>query len=142
MAKRRSPERRLCLEDVPLIKGMLKRGDLQSDIAAYFGINGARPSEINTGKRYRDVPTAPPHKLPPAGPYPSVRAGIEAKMALENARQVIDVALAIIARYESDEDGARRRVDTPLQPPYKLPQRYPVHRVREARANGELRLDR
>jgi hypothetical protein len=28
--------------DVPAIKGMLARGDVQSDIAAYFGVNAGR----------------------------------------------------------------------------------------------------
>src|SRR5437899_5050837 len=54
-----------------LIKGMLKRGDEQSDIAACFLINGGRISEINTGKRFGHVKPAPVEELPPAGPYPS-----------------------------------------------------------------------
>ena len=60
---------RLDAEIAALIKGMLKRGDRQSDIAACFLINGGRISEINTGQRFPDVPAAT--ELPPHGPYPS-----------------------------------------------------------------------
>jgi len=52
-----------------LAKGMIARGDRQSDIAAYFGVNGGRISEINTGKAHQNVPRAPLSMLPPAGPY-------------------------------------------------------------------------
>jgi hypothetical protein len=55
-----------------LAKGMIARGDRQSDIAAYFGVNGGRISEINTGKAHQDVPQAASAILPPAGPYPVV----------------------------------------------------------------------
>jgi hypothetical protein len=55
--------------DAALVKGMLARGDKQSDIAAWFKTNGGRISETNTGRRFRDVKPAPPHALPPPGPY-------------------------------------------------------------------------
>lgn len=55
--------------DAALIKGMLARGDRQSDIAAYFGVNGGRVSEINTGLRFAEVKCARANVLPPAGPY-------------------------------------------------------------------------
>lgn len=48
-----------------LIKGMLKRGDDQSDIAAFFLVNGGRVAEINNGKRYPEVRAAQPDYLPP-----------------------------------------------------------------------------
>lgn len=55
---------------VPIIKAMLRRGDKQSDIAACFGTNGGRISEINTGQRYATVHACEPHEaLPPSGPY-------------------------------------------------------------------------
>jgi hypothetical protein len=37
--------------DAALIKGMLARGGKQSDIAAFFGTNGVRVAEIDTGQR-------------------------------------------------------------------------------------------
>ncbi len=55
---------------IPLIKGMLKRGDDQSDIAAWFLINSGRVAEINTGQRSQDV-RASHTDLPPPSPHPS-----------------------------------------------------------------------
>ena len=66
-----------------LIKGMLRRGDKQSDIAACFLINGGRISEINTGLRFADITAAPEAELPPPAPYPSL---MEAKCSQTNAR--------------------------------------------------------
>lgn len=54
--------------DAAIIKGMLKRGDMQQDIAAYFGTNGGRIAETNKGYRFPDVKPAPRHLLPAAGP--------------------------------------------------------------------------
>jgi hypothetical protein len=54
-----------------LVKGMLLRGDKQSDIAACFLLNIGRVSEINTGERFADAPTAPAEGLPPPPPYVS-----------------------------------------------------------------------
>ncbi len=51
------------------IKGMLERGDRQSDIAAYFSINQGRIYEISSGQRFANVIAASPESLPPAGPY-------------------------------------------------------------------------
>lgn len=59
----------LNLRDASLIKGMLIRKDKQSDIAAYFGVNGGRISEINTGKTFFSAPVSPAEFLPPPGPY-------------------------------------------------------------------------
>ena len=55
--------------DAAAIKGMLMRGDRQSDIAAYFSVNGGRISEINTGKTFSLVVPLVSDLLPPAGPY-------------------------------------------------------------------------
>lgn len=55
--------------EAALIRGMIARGDLQQDIAAYFGLNAGRVSEVNTGKRHPTVPAADPAELPPSGPY-------------------------------------------------------------------------
>jgi hypothetical protein len=58
-------------EDIAIIKGMLARGDKQSDVAAYFGTNSGRIAETNTGQRYAGILPAAPHQLPPAGPHVS-----------------------------------------------------------------------
>ena len=59
---------RLDAADAALVKGMIARGDLQSDIAAYFRTNPGRISEINTGRKYAHIPPAPPSTLPPSEP--------------------------------------------------------------------------
>lgn len=69
-----------------LIKGMLLRGDDQSDIAACFLINGGRISEINTNKRFVEVTAAPPDELPPPAPYPSPFELLHAQQGLWAAR--------------------------------------------------------
>lgn len=70
MQKRRSY--RLSTADAAVVKGMLARGDRQSDVAAYFCVNGGRISEINTGQAHSQVPQAPSAMLPPSGPYSCV----------------------------------------------------------------------
>ena len=62
---------RLDAETASLIKGMLVRGDKQSDIAACFQINAGRVAEINTGQRFTHITPMPADQLPPQGPYPS-----------------------------------------------------------------------
>ncbi len=44
---------------VSIVKLALKKGYMQHDIAAYFGINQGRISEINTGKRGTGILPAP-----------------------------------------------------------------------------------
>jgi hypothetical protein len=56
-------------KQISIVKGMLARGDTQSDIAAFFACNGGRIAEISTGMKGEHVPLAPSHELPPTGPY-------------------------------------------------------------------------
>ncbi len=56
-------------DDARIAKGMLDRGDRQSDIAAYFGVNGGRVAEIAKGITFWWVQPAPFDQLPPSGPY-------------------------------------------------------------------------
>ncbi len=44
--------------DAAIVKARLSRGDRQSDIAADYRVNAGRVSEINTGKKFADVPIA------------------------------------------------------------------------------------
>ncbi|WP_315924265.1 hypothetical protein [Mesorhizobium sp. SP-1A] len=55
--RRRSPK--VSPEMAAKIKTMLAHGMAQHDIAARFGINQGRVSEVNNGKRHPDVPPAP-----------------------------------------------------------------------------------
>ena len=98
---------RLDLEIVSLVKGMLKRGDKQSDIAACFLINGGRVSEINTGQRFADIAPAQEDELPPPAPYPSPfelwkahRETWRVRIALEKAHDAIQEALVAVHKVE------------------------------------------
>lgn len=90
--------------EIALVKGMLARGDRQSDIAAYFGVNGGRIAEINTGATGGEIAAALPNDLPPAGPYfISGRSTIRAEETLLALRDLIDGAIADIRGWR---DGA------------------------------------
>jgi len=89
--------------DIATIKGMLARGDRQSDIAAWFGCNSGRIAEINTGKRGADI-HAMHNGLPPAGPYViSVRAALKSRETLTALRDIIDGSLSEIDAWERIE---------------------------------------
>lgn len=97
------------LEDwmIPLIKGMLSRGDDQSDIAACFLINSGRVAEINTGQRSPEVKAASAEDLPPAGPYPSAyelwKANSSmwaARVALQAVKEKVEQALIAVENAE------------------------------------------
>jgi hypothetical protein len=71
-SKRAAPRFGLLDENkAAIIKGMLVRGDKQSDIAAHFHVNGGRIAEINRGRRFATVRVAEPCELP----RPSQEAG-------------------------------------------------------------------
>ena len=59
---------RISEQDAAIVKGMILRGDRQSDIAAYFCVNGGRIAEINKGKRFAEV-LPQTNYLPEPGPY-------------------------------------------------------------------------
>ena len=85
---------RLSEKDAGIVKGMLKRGDRQHDIAAWFGVNGGRIAEIKTGEKFNWVSAVSANKLPPTGPYP---AGRDAMLAIE----VISKMKSTLAEAES-----------------------------------------
>lgn len=90
--------------DISLVKGMLARGDRQSDIAAWFGCNSGRVAEINTGQRGAERPTAAAHVLPPPGPYTvSVRGAMKARETLGALRDLIDETIAEVDKWDRSE---------------------------------------
>jgi hypothetical protein len=104
----RDSERHLDESMASLIKGMLARGDKQSDIAAFFLINGGRVSEINTKQRFQNVPSAVVDDLPPPAdqspsPFEMWRMGRElwrVRVALESARDSVLEAEAAVHKAE------------------------------------------
>src|SRR5689334_6063201 len=86
---------RMSRKDAGVAKGMLRRGDRQHDIAAWFGVNGGRIAAIATGEKFHDV-EAVIDNLPPQGPYLAGRDAHAAMFALEEAGKTINAALALI----------------------------------------------
>jgi len=82
-------------DDAAIVKGMLKRGDRQHDIAAYFGVNGGRIGEISTGDKFAHAPIQT-HDLPPAGPYLTGKSSIAVKRRLEEVRATLADAMTRI----------------------------------------------
>jgi hypothetical protein len=93
----------LTREDAAVVKGMLKRGDRQSDIASFFGVNGGRIADINTEKKWHEVEIALPEHLPPAGPYLAGRSALKARDTLIALRDLINYALSTIDLFEEVE---------------------------------------
>ena len=95
--------------DVPIILGMIQRGDRKHDIAAWFGLNQGRIADAEEGK-YGNHSPAPASKLPPAGsPGPRARAlRAEAQRVLQlmkNGDQTAINRLAdAIADFDKDVD--------------------------------------
>ena len=86
-------------QDAALIKGMLRRGDRQHDIAAWFGVNGGRIAEIATGTRFTEVECADAELLPPVGPYPKASQALEAIAALAQAKTALSMAENTIRQF-------------------------------------------
>jgi hypothetical protein len=82
-------------QDAAIIKGMLKRGDMQQWIVAYFGgtLNPARIADIKSGLTFRNIRPVPENQLPPQGPYLSGRKAHLALQALRGLREKIDEAI-------------------------------------------------
>lgn len=78
--------------DAALVKGMLRRGDRQHDIAAWFGVNGGRIAEVSTGARHGDVLPARDEILPPPGPYMPGRIAHATVASLERVQAILERA--------------------------------------------------
>jgi transcriptional regulator with XRE-family HTH domain len=86
--------------DTRTVKGMLLRGDRQHDIASYFGVNGARISEIANGSNnYPNAEPLPEADLPPPGPYLS-------KFALQSVVDTLNEAIEALDLAEAENDIA------------------------------------
>lgn len=86
----------LSVSDASIVKGMLRRGDRQHDVAAWFGVNGGRIAEIATGLRFPEVNPAASDQLPPPGPYPAGKVAVAAISALSAARSALANAEAMM----------------------------------------------
>lgn len=84
--------------ETQIVRGMLRRGDRQHDIAAYFGVNGGRIGEVATLKdAYPNAQPLEENQLPPAGPYIT-------KYALESVIRTLNEAIEAIEMAEVEEE--------------------------------------
>lgn len=80
-----------------MVKGMILRGDRQSDISAYFSINQGRVYEIRSGQRFKDVPPAEYAQLPPPGPYVVVSRVVHERAQVAEATLTKIIAIMELA---------------------------------------------
>lgn len=73
---------KLSNSDAAVVKGMLRRGDRQHDIASWFGVNGGRIAEISSRGKFSDV-VMQTDRLPPVGPYVSGKQSHATKQELK-----------------------------------------------------------
>lgn len=92
-------------EQAAIAKGLLARGDKQSDIAAFLSTNSGRIAEINTGARYPDVEAAPGKDLPTVAEVASTYVIFLANQALDRALLGIQAAKAYLDDYEADREA-------------------------------------
>lgn len=73
--------------ELPLVLGMVARGDRRHDIAAWFGYNQGRIAEIEDGQ-HGHASAAPESELPPSGsPGPRAR---DLRIALEHVTDLLN----------------------------------------------------
>lgn len=65
---------------IATIKGMLRRGDRQFDIATWWDLPLTHVNNISTRKRGREIVAAPSETLPPQGPYQIVSVDAHARL--------------------------------------------------------------
>ena len=88
--------------DAALVKGMLRRGDRQHDVASWFGVNGGRIAEVAAGRIFFEVAAAPADQLPPPGPYPRPAEAVAAVEALAQARVALSAAESALRVMSAD----------------------------------------
>lgn len=96
--KARTAGIKLTSADAAVVKGMLLRGDRQSDIAACFGVNQGEIAKVKNGAKHAVVAAAPLESLPAPGPYKPVRNYLAYADELKRVRDVLLGALADIDR--------------------------------------------
>ena len=70
-------------QDVPIVLGMIDRGDRKHDIAAWFGVNQGRIKDAEDGK-YGGGAAASADNLPPKGP-----PGIKGRVLRETVESIV-----------------------------------------------------
>ncbi len=102
--------RRVRQQDLPIIFGMLLRGDRRHDIAAWFGLNQGRIKEVQDGK-YGSAQAAPSSQLfPPGSPGPRSRelrrvVGDVTRLLVQGGPGSVQTAIAQLQQAAADFDA-------------------------------------
>ena len=72
--------------DVPIVLGMVLRGDRKHDVAAWFGVNQGRVADAENGKYGGSGAAASADVLPPKGP-----PGIKGRALRESVGAAVDM---------------------------------------------------
>ena len=101
----------LTANDVPIVLGMIVRGDRKHDIAAWFGVNQGRIADTQNGK-YGGGGAAPANVLPPKGP-PGIKGrafresvGVAVEMYDSgniDPKKLLDRLKSAISKYDAHE---------------------------------------
>lgn len=86
MARGKASGYALKTNDIPIVLGMLARGDRDHDVAGWFGVNQGRIADAKEGK-WGTPAAAPANLLPPAGP-PGIK-GRRLRAAAEKATALL-----------------------------------------------------
>lgn len=87
-----SSGQKLSEKDAGIVKGMALRGDRKHDIAAWFGVNQGRVSEVLNGTLHsKSQPVTT--RLPPVGPYNSGIESEKMKAELVRTKKVLEQTL-------------------------------------------------
>lgn len=96
-------------EDARIVLGMVARGDSRHDIAAWFGENQARVTEVEKGS-HGSLTAMPANQLPPKGaPGPKGRrllAAVQravADLQAGNSTEALDKLEKAVARFNQNE---------------------------------------
>lgn len=73
--------------DVPIILGMIARGDRRHDVAAWFGLNQGRIKEVEDGKHGNPAAASSHQLLPSGSPGPKAQ---ELKNAILRAQRLLE----------------------------------------------------
>lgn len=95
-------------EQAAIAKGLLARGDKQSDIAAFLSTNSGRIAEINTGARHKDVAAVPGKDLPTVSEVAGGFVIFLANQALDRAALGIRAAKSYLNDYEAAREARER----------------------------------
>lgn len=100
---------RMTNHDAAIAEAMIKRGDRDHDVAAWFGLNSGRIGDLKKGL-YGPLPPADPKEMPPSGsPGPKakrLRRTVEkahAALVSGDAAQAEELLVRAMERFDENE---------------------------------------